>query len=102
MPRPPVCSSSDREIAGGQSFHVVMPARATTAIPSYEVMGSPITPHQISIVGSAHVEEQSLGLSLVMAGMPASPHQIAVLTPRQELTAKVGAVKPTSVGLAAE
>jgi hypothetical protein len=69
-------------IAGGQWFQAVMPDRATTAIPSYEVMGFPITPHQISIVGSAHVEEQSPSPSLMMAGMPASPHQVAVLTPR--------------------
>jgi hypothetical protein len=87
-------------IAGGQSSQAVMPDRATAAIPSYEVMGFPITPHQISIVGSAHVEEQSSSPSLVMAGMPASPHQIAVLTPRSRLTAK--AVTPTTVGRAAE
>jgi hypothetical protein len=42
-------------------------------IPTYELMGFPITPHQISILGSAHVEEQSPSPSLVMAGMPASP-----------------------------
>jgi len=34
--------------------------------------------------------------------MPASPHQIAVLTPRAGMTAKAAAVKPTTVGLAAE
>jgi hypothetical protein len=69
-------------IAGGQSSQAVMPDRASTGIPSYEVMGFPITPHQISILGSAHVEEQSPSPSLMMAGMPASPHQVAVLTPR--------------------
>jgi hypothetical protein len=80
-------------IAGSQSSQPVMPDRASTAIPSYEVMGFPITPHQISIVGSAHVEEQLPSPSLVMAGMPASPHQIAVLTPRPGATAKPTAAK---------
>jgi hypothetical protein len=89
-------------IAGGQLFQAIMQDRATTVIPSYEVMGFPITRHQISIVGSAHVEEQSPSPSLVMAGMPASPHQIAVLTPRSSLTAKAAAVTPTTVGRAAE
>jgi hypothetical protein len=89
-------------ISGDQSSQAVMPDRASTAIPSYEVMGFPITPHQISIVGSAHVEEQSPSPSLMMAGMPASPHQIAVLTPRSSLTAKAAAVTPTTVGRAAE
>ena len=88
-------------IAGGQSSQAVMPDRAATAVPSYEVMGFPITPHQISIVGSAHVEEQSPSPSLVKAGMPASPHQIAALTPRPSIT-KAAAVKPATVGFAAE
>ena len=82
-------------IAGGQSSQ-------PTSIPSYEVLGFPITPHQISIVGSAHVEEQSPSPSLVMAGMLASPHQIGVLTQRSSLTAKAAAVTPTTVGRAAE
>ena len=82
-------------IAGDQSSQAVVPDRASTAVPSYEVMGFPITPHQISIVGSAHVEEQSPSPSLVMAGMPASPHQIAVLTPRPGAT-KATAAKATN------
>jgi hypothetical protein len=89
-------------IAVGQSSQAAMSDRATTAIPSYEVMGFPITPHQISIVGSAHVEEQSPSPSLMMAGMPASPHQIAVLTPRPGATAKATAPKATNIGLAAQ
>ena len=64
------------------------------AIPSYEVMGFPITPHQISIVGSAHVEEQSPSPSLMMAGMPASPHQAAVLTPRLRMMEALPATNP--------
>ncbi len=57
-------------------------AASAAELPSYEVSGFPITPHQFSVVGSAHVEEQSPSPSLMMAGMPASPHQVAVLTPR--------------------
>jgi hypothetical protein len=86
-------------IAGDQSSEAIVPDRANTAIPFYEVMGFPITPHQISIVGSAHVEEQSPSPSLTMTGMPASPHQVAVLTPR---AAKATPAKATNVGLAAQ
>ena len=83
-------------IAVGQSSEAVRLDRVSAAaLPSYEVMGFPITPHQISIVGSAHVEEQSPSPSLVMAGMPASPHQIAVLTPRPGAT-KATAAKATN------
>jgi hypothetical protein len=90
-------------IAMGQSTLVAMLDRANTAVlPSYGVKGFPITPHQFSVVGSAHVEEQSPSPSLVMVGMPASPHQIAVLTPRHGATAKVTAAKATNIGLAAQ
>ena len=81
-------------IAGGQSSQAVMPDRASTGIPSYEVMGFPITPHQISILGLAHVEEQSPSPSLMMAGMPASPHQAAVLTPRLRMMEALPATNP--------
>ena len=56
---------------------------ATAAeVPTYELMGFPITPHQFSVLGSAYVQERSPTATLTLAGMPASPHQIAVLTPR--------------------
>ena len=73
------------------------PASGATAaeLPTFALAGFPITPHQLSVVGSTHVQEQSpslveiepsrLGLptlALTLGGMPASPHQIAVLTPR--------------------
>ena len=90
-------------IALGQSLLAAVLDRATaTTLPSYEVKGFPITPHQFSIVGSAHVEERSPIPSLMMAGMPASPHQIAVLTPRHVAMAKKTAAKERTVGLAAE
>jgi len=82
-------------IAVGQSSQAAMLDRASAAaLPSYEVMGFPITLHQISVVGSAHVEEQSPSPSLVMAGMPASPHQVAVLTPRPRMIEALPATNP--------
>jgi hypothetical protein len=61
---------------------------ATAAeVPTYELMGFPITPHQFSVVGSAYVQERSPTPTLTPAGMPASPHQIAVLTPRSSTQA---------------
>jgi hypothetical protein len=90
-------------IALGQALLVAVLDRATaTTLPSYEVKGFPITPHQISVVGSAHVEEQSPSPSLMVDGMPASPHQIAVLTPRPGATAKATAAKATNIGFAAQ
>jgi hypothetical protein len=55
---------------------------AATELPTYEVMGFPITQHQVAVLGSAHVQERSPTPTLTLAGMPASQHQIAVLTPR--------------------
>ena len=69
--------------------------RATAAeLPSYELTGFPISPHQFSVVGSANVKEQSPSSSLAMAGMPASPHQVAVLTPRARPTEELAATNP--------
>jgi hypothetical protein len=57
-----------------------------TELPSYELMGFPISPHQFSVLGSANVKEQSPSPALTMAGMPASPHQVSVLTRRPRIT----------------
>ena len=81
----------------GQSSEAVMLGRASATaveLPSYEVMGFPITPHQFSVLGSAHVEEQSPSPSLMVAGMPASPHQLAVLTPRPRTIEELPATNP--------
>ena len=82
-------------VAVGQSSTAVMPDRASAAIklPSYELMGFPISQHQFSILGSANIKEQSPSPSLTMAGMPASPHQVAVLTPRSKTTEQATAAK---------
>jgi hypothetical protein len=62
-------------------------AGATAAeLPTFELIGFPITPHQVAVVGSAHVQEQSPNPTLTLGGMPASPHQVSVLTPRSRAT----------------
>jgi hypothetical protein len=84
-------------VAVGQSSEAVILDRAsaaTAALPSYEAMSFPITPHQFSVVGSANVEEQSPSPSLTMADMPASPHQVAVLTPRPRTIEALAAPNP--------
>jgi len=53
-------------------------------LPQYEVAGFPISPHQISVLGSGDVQEQSFSPTLTLNGMPASPHQIAVIGPRSK------------------
>jgi hypothetical protein len=59
---------------------------ATAAeLPTYEVMGLPITPHQLVALGPANAQQGLPAFTLTKAGMPASPHQIAVLTPRQRV-----------------
>ena len=72
-------------------------AGATAAeLPTFEALGFPITPHQITAVGAAHVEEQLPTATLTLAGMPASPVQIAVLTPRAKEVAS--ATNPAKAG----
>jgi len=63
---------------------------AAAEFPTYEVMGFPITQHQLVAIGSADVQERSPTPTLTLGGMPASPHQIAVLTPRSKLTVASG------------
>lgn len=58
---------------------------AAERLPTFELRGFPICPHQMSVVGSAGVEEASPTATLTWGGMPASPHQIAVLTPRPRI-----------------
>lgn len=61
-------------------------AEVTAAeLPTYEVAGLPITPHQMSVLGSSFVQERSPAPGLTIGGMPASPHQVLVLTPRPEM-----------------
>jgi hypothetical protein len=69
--------------------------------PTYEIMGFPITPHQLMAVQSAHVQERSPTPTLTLGGMPASPHQIMVLTPRSRTTGNLAAENVTTPGLSA-
>ena len=71
------------------SITLLMLRGATVAageLPTFELTGFPISPHQVSVLGSAHVQEASPTPSAVWSGMPASPDQIAVLAPRSRLT----------------
>jgi hypothetical protein len=64
-------------------------AATAAELPTYEVMGFPITPHQLVALGPANAQERAPAVTLTLAGMPASPHQIAVLTPRQRPTEQI-------------
>jgi hypothetical protein len=48
--------------------------------PTYETAGFPITAHQVSVLGAAHVQEAPSVPALTLGGMPASPNQILILT----------------------
>ena len=89
-------------IAAIAAVTVVSSGAEAAERPSFELNGFPITRHQAAVIGAQGVQEQSATPTLAFGGMPASPHQIAVLTPRAGMTAKAAAVKPTTVGLAAE
>ena len=69
-------------------------AAATAAeLPTFEILGFPLTQHQLTVLNSGIVQERSPVPSLTFASMPASPVQIGVLTPRrpmQEFAAKEG------------
>ncbi|WP_245288214.1 hypothetical protein [Bradyrhizobium sp. Ec3.3] len=58
---------------------------AAAGLPTYETTGFPITAHQASVTGAAHVQEAPSVPTLTFGGMPASPHQIEVLTPRKKV-----------------
>lgn len=48
-------------------------------LPTYEISGFPVTPHQAAIIGSDGIHERSPTPTLTVNGMSASPHQIQVL-----------------------
>ena len=60
---------------------------AAAELPTFELMGFPITTHQVAVVGAADVHERVSTTTLTLGGMPASPHQVAVLTPRLSIGA---------------
>ncbi len=67
-------------------------------LPSYEVSGFPITPHQIAVLGATGSlkEKQSPSTSLVVGGMPASPVQLSILAPRQSAVPKLATAAPAT------
>jgi hypothetical protein len=69
-------------VAADQSSEAVMLDRASAAAaePTFELMGFPITRHQVALLGAAQIRERSPTPTLTLAGMPASPHQVAVLS----------------------
>jgi hypothetical protein len=77
-------------------------SRATRELPSFELMGFPITPVQVQVLGaagvSARIQERSPTSTLMMGGMPASPHQMAVLTPRPKEAEAMTAVTSVKAG----
>jgi hypothetical protein len=58
-------------------------------LPTFELMGFPITRHQVALLGAAQIRERSPTPTLTLAGMPASPHQVAVLTARPRPTGEL-------------
>ena len=84
------------------SVTVVGSGAGAAELPTFELIGFPITPHQAAVVGGTGVQEQAPAPALTFGGMPASPHQIAVLTPRSGATAKTTAAKATTTGLTAQ
>lgn len=62
-------------------------------LPQYEVRGFPISPLQMSVLGSGGIQEESPTPDITLLGMPFSPHQIAVISAR--LIAKCVCVQST-------
>jgi len=70
-------------------------AAVAAELPTFEVSSFPATPLQVSVMGSAGVQEQAPTATLTRNDMPASPHQLAVLTPRHSVST---ATKSATVG----
>jgi hypothetical protein len=70
---------------------------AAAELPTFELMGFPISLHEMSVLRSARVQEQSAAPVVFLAAMPASPHQPAVLMPHPRITnASANSTKATS------
>ena len=73
-------------------------AAPAAELPTFEVAGFPISPHQVAVMGSRNVEEQAAVASLTSGGMPASPLQLMVLAPRHRVIEQVAIAVPDTVG----
>ena len=94
--------SKHLSIASVAAFMLISGAVASAQdLPTYQAMGFPISPVQVSILGcSAQVQEQATGPTITVDGVPASPHQITVLTPRnksREAGERVASAKKTEL-----
>ncbi len=72
---------------------------AAAEVPTFELMGFPITRHQVAVLGAAHVQERSPTPTLTRGDMPAFPHQVRGLTPRPRITDGAQAANLTKAGL---
>jgi hypothetical protein len=66
-------------------------AAATAAeLPTFEIIGFPLTQHQAAVLNSSVVQERTPAPTLSLGGMPASPVQITTLSPwnQQEIAAR--------------
>jgi len=80
---------------------VVDSSAGAAELPNFELMGFPITRHQVALIGGANLQEQSLTPTLTFGGMPASPVQIAILTPRpSSMVAKTTPAEATTIDVA--
>jgi hypothetical protein len=94
---------SMRTLLSSAAFLVVGGLAADgSELPSFEKLGFPITPTQVSLLGSADVRESSFTPTLTLSGMPASPHQIRVLMPRAKITEQARASKQITIGASAQ
>ena len=79
---------------------VVDSSAGAAALPNFELIGFPITRHQVALIGGTNLQEQSPTPTLTFGGMPASPVQIAILTPRPNSMAKATPAEATTIDIA--
>jgi hypothetical protein len=60
-------------VAATTAFMLHAGIAAAAELPTFELMGFPISPVQVQLVGSAHVQESSVAPTLTPRAMPASP-----------------------------
>jgi hypothetical protein len=78
--------------AAALAFAIASGTAAIAAeLPSYERASLPATPVQLSVLGSAGVQQQSPAATLTRDGMPATPLQLSVLAPRHHRSAAADA-----------
>ena len=72
---------------------------AAGELPTYDFAGFPITPHQMSVLGSSgEIQERTVAPTLMRGGMPASPHQVAVLSHRPRTAEQQTSLQPSQIG----